>query len=138
MNRPDECYFGDLDTAPPDPDTTETIKVRLIDGGQAECPAYYEDDNPYEQLQAENAQLKAHNRQLLDAIKAELPNVSLRSSLFDALKPPHAKLALAEAAVLKAAEEYLDLDLRSYSALKGQVDKLVQAIKAMKEARGDV
>lgn len=132
-------------------------------------------------LEAENAQLKAHNRQLVEALESvsklgtdkrkahsgpcgqDSNSMHLNRMLFqqatdfkiialEALQAPHVKLAQAEADVLKAAET---LATRYFSDhLKNRINKtytedqfiqaqpenvqdLLRAVKAMKEARGD-
>lgn len=94
----------------------------------------------FKQLQAENATLKAHNRQLVEAlrfIKNEATSVTLcRLEAEATLQTPPAKLALAEAEVLRAAEEYFVNDPGNdfLPIFEGQL-RLYNAIKAMQEAK---
>lgn len=110
-------------------------------------------------LLAENAQLKAHNRQLVEATKESLAlHQNWRSTaepeeltyysehklvidgLVEALQSPPAKLALAEAEVLRLLPEYLEASkTQDYGEYFDEflVSKFDPAVEAMQEAKGD-
>lgn len=96
-----------------------------------------------EHLEAENATLKAHNRQMIEAIQSHSCILAgslkhgchLCNLLFD--PSPIAKLAMAEAEVLRAAEAYINVDLSNSVRFLRASNALQKAVEAVKEARKD-
>jgi hypothetical protein len=101
-----------------------------------------------EQLQAENAQLKAHNRQLVEALekiskmdahdKQHRVCCAMQHEALIALQTQPAKLALAEAAVLRAAEAWKNKSCaHGTPSAEQEAGYFYDSIRRMQEARGD-
>lgn len=98
-------------------------------------------------------QLKAHNRQLVEALEAIKKGETLKPKSYeniggmgwrerkmlasDALQAPPTKLALAEVEVLRAAEAYYRAMNDAYSDGSFEEEQLTCAVEAMQEAKDD-